>query len=171
MQKRQVLAIDQIKKRPLVEDEDIHKLRRIFGYGHDIWSNRNGQSFVVGTVTYINTITSPWTLERVMSLTPHKLPDHATKSNLEVCMAQLKELGIGPENLVTTCSDTTGNAVNVFDTVPFVGQLLCCSHTIELILFHGVKNDFNLSQGFDYIHKTLVRAKGQKRSKRQILLQ
>lgn len=66
--------------------------------------------------------------------------------------------------------DTTGNSINVFDSVPFVAQLPCAAHTNELIVFHGVDDNPILLDATNSIKKLMVRAKGNCSSKRRNLL-
>jgi hypothetical protein len=47
------------------EENDQSKLRRILAGGHDIWTNRNGQSFMTITVSYIDSTGITWSINKV----------------------------------------------------------------------------------------------------------
>jgi len=50
------------------EESDPSKLRRILAGAHDIWTNRNGQSFTTITVSYIDITGLVWSIKRVINL-------------------------------------------------------------------------------------------------------
>jgi hypothetical protein len=139
---KQRLGVD--NEFPLVEDDDDPcKLKRIYGLGHDIWSNRNGESFTTFTLSKIDTSFRPWTVKKEKFLAPHNL-DHTSENNLEVITEIMTELGISTNSLISATQDTTGYSINIFNEVPHVGQLLCCSHVNELVSMHSVEDDATL---------------------------
>jgi hypothetical protein len=78
------LGQQNVEQIPILDDDnDPLKLRRVYGLGHDIWSNLNGQSFTTCTLSKVNVSTNPWTLQRVRFLRHHSL-DHTSANNLEV---------------------------------------------------------------------------------------
>jgi hypothetical protein len=82
----------------------------------------------------------------------------------------LSELGLSSDFIIAATQDTTGNSINTFNEVDHVAQLLCCSHTNELVSEHSVKGDIILDNAFSAVKKLMVRAKGNKSSKRRRLL-
>ena len=164
------LGVNQLQDIPLLDDDDDpYKLRRIFGFGHDIWSNRNGDSFTAATLTYIDKSAIFWELRRVRILFPHDM-DHSAENNLIQCQSIAASVGISFNNFLAVVQDTTGNSINTFNPVDNVSQLLCCAHTNELICSHSVSGCPELNFGIDAIKKLLVRAKGSKSSKRRRIL-
>ena len=171
-EKQRQLGIERLEGIPLLHDDiDPYKLQRIYGFAHDIWSNRNGQAFMAATLSVVNTALKPWKMESVRVLTEHEFIQHSAENNLNVCLRIINDLGISTNNILATISDTTGNAINTFNTVPSVGQLLCSSHTNELICKHAVSDYETLNNAIDSIKKLMVRAKGNKSSKRRDTLQ
>ena len=91
---KQCLSVD--NEFPLFEDDDDPcKLKRIYGLGHDNWSNHNGESFTTFTLSKSATSFRPWTVKKEKFLTPHNL-DHTSQNNLEVITEIMTELGISP---------------------------------------------------------------------------
>ena len=147
----------------------VKKLRRIYGLGHDIRSNLNGQSFTTCTISKVNMSTNPRISQRLRFLRHHSL-DHTLANNLEVINGILSELGLSSDFIIAATQEKTGYSINTIDLVAFVAQLLCCSHTHELVSEHSVKGNIILDKAFSAVKKSMVRAKGNKSSKLHRLL-
>lgn len=153
----------------LEKENDPDMLRRRYSLAHDIFTNDEGYSFTTMCVTHINNDCRPWKLVRVQFLWPHD-SDHTSENNLANCVEVLASVGLTVRSILMSCQDTTGNSINTFDSVDHLGQLLCCSHTDELVSKHAVEDCEDLSRALDNIRKLLARARGNKSSKRRRLL-
>ena len=129
---------------------------------------RNRESFNTFILSKIDTSLRPWTKKETF-LPPHNL-DHTSQNNLAVITEIMTELGISPNSLISATQNTTDNSINTFNQVSHVRQLLCCSHANELVSMHSVEDDVSLNDVFIAIRKVMVRAKGNKSSKRRKLL-
>jgi hypothetical protein len=102
------LGQQNVEQIPILDDDnDPLKLRRVYGLGHDIWSNLNGQSFTTCKLSKVNVSTNPWTLQRVRFLRHHSL-DHTSANNLKVINGILSELGLSSDFIIAATQDTTG---------------------------------------------------------------
>ena len=66
---RLMLGTEKILNIPYFQDEeDPNKWRRLYGGSHDIWTNRNGQSFTTKVLSYIQKASCPWKVVKVMAV-------------------------------------------------------------------------------------------------------
>jgi hypothetical protein len=150
--------------------DDIHLFRRLFSLQHDGWSNKAADPFLGVVITYLDTSVTPFRIRKIDLGAHHHPHPHTALNNLERIRHILELFNLSFEDITNTTQDTTGNSINVFDSVDVVSQLGCFGHMTQLFLKHGIENCDSLKSSIESIHDLTSMLRGSTKRK-QILVE
>ena len=137
------------------------KHQRICSLSHDLYTSAVGNMPMLAlNIHYMNTKSSPWELVNfLLGCTP--MPPPHTAANVLAAIKKILEFWRIPITVaIAAVQDTTGNSLNVFNSVATAEAVPCFAHTNQLCMGHSVKDVESVHEAFMKMSANNAKIKG-----------
>ena len=139
--------------------EEKHK--RICSLSHDLFTSAVGNMPMLAlNLHYMNTGSSPWELVNFLLGCTEMPPPHTAANVLAAIKRILAFWRIPITVVIAAVQDTTGNSLNVFNSVDTADVVPCFGHTNQLCMGHSVKDVASILEAFKKMSANNAKIKG-----------